>query len=534
MDESRNRAIVTAVQRGDFARAADTCNAHLAATGSLEAHHLFAGALLRHGHAPLALQYFAVLREAAPEDATVAFDCGCALHALGRLPEAIAAWRDALRVAPSHADACRNLAMGLLDNGEDDEAALVLLRLLRLAPQSADISLHLGNIRWRKGDAAGALDLYRHTLAMGPDQAAAWVNAGEALAALDRTEAAEAALRRGVAAAPGSQQAHFNLATFLLKEEKWQEGFAEFRWRANLAKTPPAIAGLPIWEGGDPAGRIGLWNDQGLGDGIQFLRFVPMLARRGWQPVLLLPRQLLRLAASLDGRVEAHLVDGPLPPLDCRAALADLPYLLGQCQPRTWWNGPYLAAQPAPFGNAGVPPAYRDEQNLLSAGLDAGEDARVPRRVGLVWRGNAGNKLGLNRQLPLAALSPLLALPHIDWFSLQVGPAVTELAASPWADRIADLSSRLSDFAETASVACSLDLIISVDTSVAHLAGALGRPLWVMLPERCDWRWMGRGETTPWYPTVRLFRRQPGRSWEELAETMAVALAGLCQAGMTV
>jgi tetratricopeptide (TPR) repeat protein len=499
MDQTMRAAIVSAVSSGDMARAVRTAHGVLEAEGHYDGYFSLVTALLDHGNAALATQYFAVLRDALPTHAGVAYGYGLALQRTDRLEEAILQWKGALELAPQSVDACRNVAMGLIDKGRDDEAAVFLQRLTRMAPNDAGAPFHLGNIAFRNGAFDDACALYREALRCDANFLDAWINLGEAERSQGRLDAAEICFRQALSLSPDARQAHFNLAGLLLEQGRWREGFEEFQWRDNLTHIPPSLARLPLWSVQAPAdARVALWNDQGLGDAMLFLRYASRLKARGAQIIAVLPPALTRLAVTTPGVDAVYTFDQSPPVPDFQAPIASLPHLLDEADPA--WAGPYFRTKAIPPPNA----------ERLS--------------VGLVWAAGVDSPNGRIRSIPLAMLAPWTRIPDIDWFSLQLGDACAEIHRSPWDGLLHDMSSGLNDFADTATILSGLDLVISVDTSVAHLAGALGRAVWILLPRPCDWKWRGEGSETVWYPTARLFRQGEAGDWRAVVSLVAEAL----------
>ena len=498
MQQSLRSEIVAAVQSGDLPRAVLAAQSALDGGKGYDGYRLLVEALLSAGKPDIAAGFFGVLREALPGDADIAYGSGLALQRSGKLAAAIGEWRAALDLSPGFTEACRNLALALFELDRDEEAGSALATLATLAPRDPTVPLYLGNIAQRRGDWAEASARYRAALALDGENAEAWTNLGAVERFAGHWEEAEVSLRRAIELAPGSHQAHFNLATVLLEQERWREGFAEFQWRKNLDRIPPPFASLPEWRPDvGPAARVALWNDQGLGDGILFLRYAQGLHARAAHVTAVLQTPLVRLAAGVPGTDEALPLDHALPDVTHQVALASLPHLLGGEAPP--WNGPYLSAAPPP----------RQE--------------RI-RRIGLAWAAGYDSPNGKARSVPLAALAPLAEIPGLEWHSLQHGPAVAEIEVGPWRDSLHDHSADLTDFAATAAIAAGLDLVISVDTSVAHLAGGLGLPLWLLLTRPCDWRWCAEGEASAWYPTARLFRQAVPGDWTEIVRAVAAAL----------
>jgi ADP-heptose:LPS heptosyltransferase len=266
---------------------------------------------------------------------------------------------------------------------------------------------------------------------------------------------------------------------------------------------------VPLWNGEDLAGRtVLLHGEQGYGDTIQGLRYVPLVAARGGRVVLEVPAPLARVAASVSGVAEFVTAGQALPRFDLVCPMLSLPRALGTTLETIPADLPYLA-----------PPAEAVAQwreRLGGPGL----------RIGIAWAGSALHRSDAQRSIEIETLAPLLKTKGVRWFSLQVGERAADLARLP-AGLITDLAPRLSDFADTAAALANLDLLISVDTAVVHLAGALARPAWVMLRARPDWRWMLEREDTPWYPSLRLFRQRERGDWDEVVARVRAALENL-------
>ncbi len=414
--------------------------------------------------------------------------------------------------------------------GRAADAAQAFAAAARLLPRESQGHANLGVALRRQGHAAAALAAYRRALALGADDAALHSNLGNALRALGRLDEAEAALRRAVALAPEARSYAYNLALVLRDRRRHGEALAmlealaaadpadgeaawdlaltrlhlgdyrrgleeyEARWRLvrNPVRPPPG----PRWTGIEPlAGRtLLLIAEQGFGDAIQFARFVPQVAARGARVVLECLPDLAGLFAALPGVAQVVPQGAALgvaegaqaPAYDLWASLLSLGHLLG-CT----WEG--LPAAPVPYL---MPPQPRPLR------IGRRPDSRLA--VGLVW---AGKPTPRDRSWPLEALLPLLEDPLVEAYSLQMGSRAADLAALGAGHLVTDLSPVLTSFAHTAAAMADLDLIVTVDSAPAHLAGALGRPVWVLLRYVSDWRWRDEGDTSPWYPTMRLFRQ---------------------------
>jgi hypothetical protein len=311
--------------------------------------------------------------------------------------------------------------------------------------------------------------------------------------------------------------ARYNRSLILLTEGNYREGFPEYESRFKTREFPPCPFRQPVWNGSDLTGRtILLHAEQGLGDTIQFIRYAAIVAQRGGRIVLTCHQPLIRLLSTLPSIDELVPLGYPTPNFDVYAPLMSLPGILGTTLETVPAAIPYL-----------TPPAESNVR-VISPGSDTAKQqtqrSKPPLKVGIAWSGGHLYKKNQSRSCPLKHFEPLLQLPDIAYYSLQKGIAQTTLAELVWETQIQDLGSQLGDMADTAAAIAQLDLVITVDTSIAHLAGALGKPVWVLLTYLPDWRWMLHREDTPWYPTMRLFRQtQPG-DWQGVLDRVSQEL----------
>ncbi|CAO3377397.1 tetratricopeptide repeat protein [Azospirillum argentinense] len=440
-----------------------------------------------------------------------------------RYGEAESVLRELVRLAPDDHRARANLGIALKNLGRHEEAADAGHRALALAPAEPGVLSNLGlALSLRSGGDAEAARILRRAVAIAPDFTTARLNLGLVLSKLRRVEEAEAECRRVLDRDPNHAEAHTLLGTCLLLRGELEAGFREYEWRTHLADRQVVPRGLPtpVWDGGNPDGRtILLHDEQGLGDGIQFVRYAPLLRRRGARVIVECDDRLVRLFATLPG------VDGVVgrsdapPPHDAHAALLSLPHRLGTTLATVPAEIPYLRAEPA------LTAAW-----ATRLGVTPGRRERL--RVGLVWAGNPAFKDDRRRSPGLAALRPLLDVPGVMFFGLQKGAGRRDLEiGGPLPASFTDLGAEISDFADTAAIMENLDLVISSCTAPAHLAGALGRPVWTLLPDIADWRWLEGGDTTPWYPTMRLFRQTTSGDWTSVVTTVRAALAQAAATG---
>ncbi len=407
--------------------------------------------------------------------------------------------RIAAALASDPADAELHFARGtaLLGLARPLAARDALTRSVALRPGSAAAWLNLGNACIDLDEWEEAERHIRSALRLDPGLAAAHASLGHLLHADGRLPAAIAALDDAIRLEPAMAQAHWNLATALLLTGAMARGWKEFEWRKRhpaFRADFPILPG-PAWAGGSVAGKIVLVRaEQGLGDTIQFARFLPAIVARGGIPVLQCDPAAVRLLSAMPGLVvlpRSARFEG----YDTWIDLMSLPHVLHETPDPTL----YLRPDPA---------------------LVAAWDAALPAgfRVGIAWAGNPAQPNDRRRSMAGAALAPLLATPGATFVNLQIGPRATEAG-------LPDPTPRLPDLAETAALIATLDLVVTVDTAIAHLAGALGRPVWVMLAHVPDWRWLLDRNDSPWYASARLFRQDRAGDWGGTVRRVAAALA---------
>jgi len=451
----------------------------------------------------------ATLNPAVPE---LHNNLGVILQDLGRYQEAVFSYQRALALRPAYCEASCNLANTLRSLGRSDEALGQYRSAIAVNPDYPDAYYNLGNALRAEGEWQEAVHCYQKLLLLAPDYPSGWVNLGGSLLALNRFEEASDAERRALELDPECVDAHWNLALALLTTGDYQQGWREYEWRLrDRAAFPATCAGRPMWDGSPLAGRTLLLRaEQGFGDALQFFRYATLLARGGARVVVECRPELLPLFASQHETVQLFAVGEEHPPFDTFAYLMSLPYLLGITLANLPAAAPYLHADAARRAEWG--------------GKMQGRGAL---KVGVVWAGSAGYKNDRYRSLSLRLLAPLARMPGIELFSLQLGAAASELDDEARGMGIRDLAPGVRDFADTAAIIANLDLVVSVDTAVAHLAGAMGKRVALLLPKACDWRWLSGRADSPWYPTMRLYRQSTAGEWEAvLAELMSDLASG--------
>jgi len=466
-----------------------------------------AGVLARQGGEPeRALELFsraATLDPALPE---VHNNLGVTLQDLGRHQEAVCSYQRALKLRPAYCEASCNLANTLRGLGRSLEALESYRSALAVNPRYPEAHYNLGNALRAEGEWQEAVGCYENLVRLAPGHLSGWLNLGGSLIALHRFEEAIRAEQRALELDPECRDAHWNLGLALLATGDYRQGWREYEWRLkDGAAFPALLSGRALWDGSPLAGRtILLRAEQGFGDALQFFRYVPLLAGQGARVVVECRPELLPLFVSQGHGVRFVAVGEDPSPFDTFAYLMSLPFLLGTT----------LANLPAAIPYLQADPALREAWGRRMPGA-------AGLKIGIAWAGSAGYKNDRYRSLPLRLFAPLAGIPGVQLCSLQLGAAAGELGEFPEAG-ISDLGRLVRDFADTAAIVANLDLVISVDTAVAHLAGALGKRVCLLLPIFCDWRWLSGRVDSPWYPTMRLYRQESAGEWEPvLAELMS-------------
>jgi tetratricopeptide (TPR) repeat protein len=447
-----------------------------------------------------------------PDFANAHLNLGNVLRARGRMAEAISEYQAALGLTPKSLDARSNLGVALLEQGRPQAALEVVREMLAIAPKHPEALLTLGNcfVALQRFDEAVAA--YRAAVEQNPRFVEARYNIGLALKAQGRFAEAAEALRAAVETDGHDPAARLNYAFALLLTGELRQGWPFYEARFDTGKMAPQRRhqNLPLWFGRSTADcTVLIYSEQGLGDGLQFVRYAPLIAAQGARVVVECPATLVELFRTIDG-IEVVPDGEPLPPCDFQVPMLSLPLAFGT-ELRTIPAGPaYL--RPDPERRA----AWRARLGAPGSRL----------RVGLAWAGSATHIRDRERSMRLEQLAAFFSVPNVDWFSLQIGPAAAQIAKLPLADHTRELR----NMGDTAALVAELDLVIAVDTSVVHLAGALGRPVWTMLPFSPDWRWLLERDDSPWYPTMRLFRQRTAGDWSSVVHEVRRQLEVLAKA----
>ncbi len=422
-------------------------------------------------------------------------------------------YRDVLAAQPDNALALHFL--GVIHYQRDEIAAALPLLERAAAAQPAEAEFHnnLGLALAAADRESEAIAEYRAALSLKPDHAPAWNNLGLALQAQNEVHAAIDAFRHALALAPGFVHARWNLSLALLLDGQFAEGWSMYDARLELpelGRDRNRFPG-PLWDGSASAGKTVLvYPEQGLGDAVQFARYATLVAAAGARCVIRCPEVLAPLFTSIPEVAQISRDGEPLPAHDFHLPLLSLPRILGTTTQSIPATVPYVA----------VPEARRAAARATLA------QSGTKRRVGLCWAGNRTHGNDRHRSIALMTLAPLFAVPGIAWFSLQQGEPAAQIAGARGAENVVPLPEG-TPLVDTAALLAELDLIITVDTSIAHLAGALARPAWVLLPFAPDWRWQLGRDDSPWYPTLRLFRQTRQRDWPSVIARVNTQLEAL-------
>ena len=451
-----------------------------------------------------ALECFDHLVALDPSKASYHSNRGVALRNLGRDTEAIAAYRQAVAVDPTFHTAHNNLGNILIGQGDHAGAAEHFQAAARTRPDLADYRFMLGKALVELGqDGLGEAQL-KAALRLEPNHADAWGILARIWSERHKMAEALACFEHGVAVRSDYPGLLYNRGLARLLAGDFVGGWADYEYRWQVPDFPSKRLPVkqPVWNGEPLAGKTLLVHaEQGLGDSLQFLRYLPEIAQRAARVLLLLQETLSSLVV-LPENVELLREGQAYPAFDFVCPLLSLPHLIGGDILAIPSTIPYLHADPRRIGEW--------EQRLAGPGL----------RVGLVWAGNPSHKNDANRSVDLALLAPLLAIDNIRFFSLQVGARGADIAACHVESSLQDLTPHIKDFSDTAAALLNLDLLICVDTSTAHVAGALGVPVWLLLPWMPDWRWLLEREDSPWYPGMRLFRQPAHGDWASVMERL--------------
>jgi tetratricopeptide (TPR) repeat protein len=479
--------------------------------GFPQAHHNLGVALAQQNRPDDAINSFREALRLKPDYAEAYYNLGNTLGQLGRSDEAITCYSNAIQRKPDYADALNNLGLALTERGQPGEAAIQLRQAVRLRPDLVQGHNNLGLALAELGRFDEAIASYEQALRLQPDYSEAHGNLGNAYTAKGYLEEAIACHDLALLLQPNYASAHWNRSLALLQAGKYELGWKEYEWRWKRKNAAPRPFRQPMWDGVPLDGRtILLWCEQGLGDAIQFVRYVKLVKESGGQIILECPGILTALFQTIPG-VDKLVAEGEeLPTFEVHAPLLSLPAIFCTTLNSVPRQVPYLTSDPTRVER------WRTQLKVIEGF-----------KVGIAWQGNPRHRYDRYRSIPVAQFARLAAVPGVRLVSLQKGQGTEQLSSLGGRFDVVDFGDELdqdSAFVDTAAIICNLDLVVTTDTATAHVAGALGAPVWLALSTVVDWRWLLNRDDTPWYPSMRLFRQQRLGDWEAVFERMATEL----------
>ena len=502
------RRALRAYEDGDFGKAERLCTALLEnQPENFDALHCLGQINFQRGRLEAALALFQAALKSDLQRADGFASLGLVFHSLAQFERALISYDEGLRLAPDNAELLNRRGVTLLELGRARDALENFDRLLASDPNHFDGLGNRGNALLKLNRAAEALAAYDRALELAPKNAQLLTNRAVALRRLDRPQEAAMSAARALRSKPDFAQARFVESVARLTLGDFAAGWRgyEARWAVGGAAAKDRGFNAPLWSGKESleGKTILLHAEQGFGDTIQFVRYAPLVAARGAKIILEVQPQLVRLLSRMPGVDTVIARKKPLPHFDLHCPLLSLP-LAFATEPETIpADGTYIA------------PADEDVQAWR---------ARLPRLpqplVGLVWSGERSHDNDLNRSLPLETLAPLFDLPGVKFVSLQHEARAEDAALLRSRPDVLQIGANFRDFADTAAVIAALDMVISVDTAAAHLAGAMGKPLFLLLPFAADFRWLRERADSPWYPTARLFRQPQFGDWDSVVDAL--------------
>jgi tetratricopeptide (TPR) repeat protein len=455
------------------------------------------------GNYDLAITYIEKSIRVEPDNANAYYILGKAFQAKGELDKAITCYRRVIKLNPFFLHAYYYLGEAFQDKGEIDEAVMYYKKELELNPDHADTYNNMGIILHSKGKIDEAIRYYEKALMLNPCSENVYNNFAIALKDSGVLDKAIYCYQKALELNSAQAVIHYGLSMTLLLDGNFKEGWKEYEWRWKTKDFFQYARNFtkPLWDGSDIAGRtILLHDEQGSGDTIQFIRYASLIAQRDANVVVECHRALVSLLKSVDGIQQVIVRGEELPEFDLYCPLLSLPLMFNTTLESIPAKVPYIVVDPL------LVQKWKDKLRYDNSKF----------KVGLVWAGKPEHKNDRNRSCHLEVFSPLAELGDISFYSLQKGWAAEEAKNPPGGMKLIDYTEEISDFSDTSGLIMNLDLIVSVDTSVVHLAGALGKPVWTLLPFAPDWRWLLIREDCPWYPTMRLFRQHSPGDWESV------------------
>jgi FKBP-type peptidyl-prolyl cis-trans isomerase 2 len=428
----------------------------------------------------------------------------------GHIDEAISFYKKALELNPNLTEAYYNIGVALHRKGDFDKSAEFYLIAIGYNPAFPEAHHNLGMVFKEKGQTDEAISCYEKAIEIRPDYADAYYNLGNAFVSKGEFDEAIQSYKKTIDIAPDHAEAHWNIALINLLLGNFEKGWKGYEWRWKLKDIiVKRDFSQPLWDGTDIKDRtILLHAEQGFGDTIQFIRYAPLVAQRGAKVIVECQKELVRLLKNVVGihRIIAHGEE--LPDFDIHCPILSLPGIFGTDLTNIPAKIPYIHA----------------DLSLIKKWHDTIASNNSEYHVGLVWSGDPSFKDFHLKSCSLKSFAPLAQAANITFYSLQKGDASEQARNVPEGIKLIDYTDKIHDFSDTAAIIKNLDLIISIDTDVAHLGGALGKPVWTLLPFIPDWRWMLNRNDSPWYPTMKLFRQTSRGDWQLVIEKVKKAL----------
>jgi Flp pilus assembly protein TadD/ADP-heptose:LPS heptosyltransferase len=478
-----------------------------------EAYHNMAILLLSQGRYAAAVEKCRQAVSLRPDYAEAYNTMAFSLEQQQRYDEAIENYERAVRLKPDYAEAYNHLGVVLNEQGRSAEAIESYRRALQADPEYAEVYSNLGIVLKDREQFAEAIRNFERALRLDPDFTEAHYNLANSLRDQGRCAEAIAGYKRAIQLKPDYAEAHWNMSLALLLNGNFIEGWKGYKWRRNADLkmfTERHCSGKPRWDGGSFEGKqLFVYCEQGMGDNIQFVRYLPMIKARGGTVIFDTPRPLMGLLhgfPGIDQLVECRPNEKPSVDFDVYASLLDMPSLFGTTLETVPAEVPYIYADPT----------KAESWHAVLAGPEF--------KVGIVWAGSSMHGNDRYRSCRLEYFAPLAKVDGVRLYGLQKGDAAAQMDELAGTVSVVNISKRFEDFTDTAAAIESLDLVISVDTSVLHLAGAMGKSTWALLPYAPEWRWMLNRLESPWYPTMKLFRQETWNGWESVFRRVAEEL----------
>ena len=514
----RYKTIADFISRGNLQHAEQQCRQMLQATNDPELVYILAVIKGHQKEFIAAGALFETAIRSLPNRPDIIYNFGVICQAGGDLERAVALWQYAVNIEPAMKDAHYNLGRALSELKRMDQAEKSYRHALALGPNDGHVLYNLGNLRFQQDDFQEAENLYRRAIEVEPSWSDPWANLGMTLSRQGQYADAEQCYCEALKRNPDNAEAHWNRSITLLLTGNYKEGWQEYEWRFKRAEWKsfyPFSHQAPRWSGHSYQGQTLLVHDeQGLGDTLQFFRYLPMAKSLGGTLIFEVKGKLLALLKHVAGadQVVSRSPEGKLDvDYNFYIPLLSLPALFGTTQQTVPNRVPYLLA------DNNLTHTWAEKLKSISGF-----------KIGICWQGNPAYKADRQRSVPLKFFAPLARMKNVQLISLQKMHGLEQLEQMQPEMEIIDLGAQLDDgtgvFMDTAAVMKNLDLVITSDTAIPHLAGALGIPVWLLLPYIPDWRWGLSGNQYPWYPTMRIFRQSAPGDWAGLFNTICDAI----------